>query len=140
MITPNPQAIAGQAPVAAFSPKSDTPCVGAWARLRHGSPWLDAFPRAWVPVHALMPHKCEGARGEMGWDLENKRCTDLQLRYLARVLEASGKGAAALLFEGLKAGNRVQIGAGHLAFVEDFTAKKRCAWSEFTEQLQKGSQ
>ncbi len=132
MISNHQSPVVGEAPAAAPSPQSAMPVAGSWARLRDRSPWLQAFPAAWVPVRTLMPHNCAGTRGESAWDLDHRRCTSLQLKQLAEVLEKAGKGVARLILEGLMTGHPVAIGAGHFAFVEDFTAKKRCAWQEFT--------
>lgn len=130
MIGPNDPAPAGAMPESAATPACFKPKSGAWARLRVGSPWLEAFPAAWVPVKTLMPKKVPGAVGESAWDLAPERCTILQKRNLAAVLERSGKGAAQFILAGITAGHRVAIGAGHFAFVEDFTTHKRCCWSE----------
>lgn len=131
MIGPNGQTITGKALVPAPSPKSATPVSGIWARFREGSPWLSAFPMGWVPVRSLMGNKVEGVHGDTAWDLDNPRCTSQQLHDLSVVLSQAGRGATHLILQGLQDGHRVALGAGHLVFVEDFTARKRCTWYEF---------
>ncbi len=129
MITPNADAMAGVTPTAA--PEIVKPVAGTWARLRSGSPWLAAFPGAWVPVLAMLPRAVEGTRTGMAWDVDLPRCTVQQRHDLAQVLARAGKGDAAKILAGLEVNSAVAVGAWHLAFVEDFSGKKRCTWMEF---------